>query len=315
MMSRRSPANVEEIVKKVLITGASGLIGSALVPLLTASGYTVGRLVRNKSKINVGDVYWSPVNGELDPVRLEGIDAVIHLAGETISERWTAAKKVRIRESRVIGTRLLAERLSATKYPPQVFISSSAIGYYGNRGSETLTEASAPGTDFLGKICQEWEDATAPAERSGIQVVHIRTGIVLSKKGGALAKMLPAFKLGVAGKLGTGDQFMSWVDIDDLLAIFLYALNNTQARGPINAVAPNPVTNAEFTKTLGHVLHRPTIFPVPAFAIRLLFGEMGQELLLGSTRVLPGKLTAAGFIFKHPNLEESLRHVLGITSK
>ena len=294
----------------ILITGSSGLLGSALVPSLTAAGHRVTRLVRSERGRNAGAVYWNPEAGTLDMAGLEGIDAAVHLAGETIAERWTAEKKARIRQSRVASTRLLSERLGEMKRPPKVFVSASAIGYYGNRGGELLDEQSASGSGFLADVCREWESATGPAEARGIRTVRLRIGVVLSASGGALAKMLPPFRMGVGGKLGSGTQYMSWIAIDDLIGIVQQAIASDTLSGPVNAVAPNPVTNLEFTKTLGKVLQRPTIFPVPAFAVRLLFGEMGQELLLGSTRVAPRRIIESGYKFRYPALEGALQAVL-----
>ncbi len=294
----------------ILITGSSGLLGSALVASLTAAGHRVTRLVRTERGRNAGDVYWNAEAGTLDLAGLEGIEAAVHLAGETISERWTAEKKARILESRVASTRLLCERLGEMKRPPKVLVSASAIGYYGDRGGELLDEQSTSGSGFLADVCRQWEASTGPAEAVGIRTVRLRTGVVLSASGGALAKMLPPFRMGVGGKLGAGDQYMSWIAIDDWIGIVQHALASDTLTGPVNAVAPNPVTNLEFTKTLGKILRRPTIFPVPAFAVRLLFGEMGQELLLGSARVAPRKLIETGYKFRYTALEAALRAVL-----
>jgi uncharacterized protein len=295
----------------VLITGSSGLLGSALIPSLTAAGHRVTRLVRSQRSRKEGDVYWNPEVGLLDPVALEAIDAAVHLAGESIAARWTAEKKTRILQSRVASTRLLAERLGQIQDRPKVFVCASAIGYYGDRGDQILTEESAPGSGFLYDVCRQWEAATGLAEERGIRTVRLRIGVVLSKTGGALAKMLPPFRMGLGGRLGAGTQYMSWIAIDDLVGSVHHALATDALRGAVNAVAPNPVTNLEFTKTLGKVLRRPTIFPVPALAVRLLFGEMGQELLLGSTRVEPRRLQESGYGFRHLTLEKALRAVLG----
>jgi len=296
---------------RVLLSGASGLIGSALAPALTESGHRITRLVRSEPNTAAGEVFWDPQAGQLELGPLEGTDAAVHLAGETIAGRWTADKKARIWESRVKSTLLLAESLGRLKSPLQVFLSASAVGYYGDRGEELLNEESAPGKGFLADVCRNWESAAAVIEPLGIRTVQLRTGVLLSPHGGALQRMLPAFRMGVGGRLGSGRQYMSWIAMDDLIGIILHLLATPSLRGPVNAVAPNPVTNREFTKTLGRVLHRPTICPAPAFAIRLGLGEMGQELLLASTRVEPAKLNASGYAFQHPHLEGALRSLLG----
>jgi hypothetical protein len=239
------------------------------------------------------------------------MDAVVHLAGESINGRWNAAKKQAIRESRVKGTRLLCETLVRLSHRPRVLVAASASGYYGDRGDEVLREESGAGSSFLSQVCQEWEAATKSAAERGIRAVNLRFGFVLSPAGGGLAKMLPAFKMGVGGKIGSGKQYMSWIAIDDLVQIILFATNTEALEGPANAVAPNPVTNLVFTKTLGRVLRRPAIFPMPAFAVRLAFGEMGKELLLASTRIEPARLLSAGYQFRFPELEGALRHLLG----
>ena len=295
----------------VLMTGSHGLIGSALMPVLGDGGHQVRRLLRTESDES-GTTSWDPEAGTFAPGAFAGIDAVVHLAGESIaSGRWTTARKSSIRDSRVIGTRNLCTALAGLETPPRVLVAASAIGFYGDRGDELLDESAPLGSGFLPDVCQEWEDAVAPARAQGIRVVHLRTGVVLSPRGGALAQMLPPFKLGAGGVLGSGNQYMSWVALDDMLGVVLYALTDTSVSGPVNAVAARAVTNREFTKTLGKVLHRPTIFPVPAFAVRLLFGEMGDALLLASTRVAPTRLNEAGFEFAYPDLEGALRHVLG----
>ena len=255
-------------------------------------------------------MYWNPAAGEIDAPKLEGIDAIVHLAGETINGRWTSAKKRAIRESRVKGTRLLCETLAKLSNRPRVLVAASASGYYGDRGDEVLREESEAGSSFLSQVCQEWEGATKAAAERGIRVVNLRIGFVLSRAGGGLAKMLPAFKMGVGGKIGSGKQHMSWIAIDDLAQIILFATSAESLQGPVNAVAPNPVTNLEFTKTLARVLRRPAIFPMPAFAVRLAFGEMGEELLLASARLEPARLLSAGYQFRFPQLEGALRHLL-----
>lgn len=303
---------------RVLVTGSTGLVGSALVPFLITLGHRVTRLVRKVSTSSAGlgpsvtDALWDPVAATIDRKALEGMDAVIHLAGENIAAgRWTPQQKARLRDSRVGGTRFLAETLASLQQPPRTLVSASAIGYYGSRGSELMTEGSALGTGFLADVCRDWEAATEPAARKGVRVVHLRVGVVLSPRGGALHKMLTPFKLGVGGVIGDGRQYLSWVSLDDLIGAIHHALVTETLRGAVNAVAPHPVTNREFTKALGRVLSRPTILPLPAFAARLLLGEMADALLLASTRVAPERLLSSGYKFQHPELEGALRHVLG----
>ncbi len=296
---------------RILVTGSTGLVGSALVAALRNKGHQVVRAVR-REPINTDEVLWNPEQGKLNAAQLSGVDAVVHLAGENIADgRWTEEKKKRILDSRVKGTRLLSETLANLNPKPRVLVSASAIGFYGNRGAEVLTEESSAGKDFLAEVCREWEDATASAKESGIRTVNLRIGIVLSKKGGALGKMLTPFKLGIGGRVGSGEQFMSWIALDDVLGIIEHALTNKTLSGPVNTVAPNPVTNEEFTKKLGAAISRPTIFPIPAFALRLAFGgEMADSTLLSSARVEPQKLKPSGYKFLYPTLDEALRHVL-----
>ena len=294
----------------ILISGSSGLIGQALIPVLKSGGHHVASLVRFKPQAGAPMVYWNPAAGELDSTKLEGFDAVVHLAGEPVSARWTPAKKQAIRESRVQGTRVLCEALAKVAARPRVLVAASASGYYGNRGDEVLREESAPGSTFPSQLCQEWEAATKPAAALGIRVVNLRIGFVLSPVGGGLGKMLPAFRMGAGGKLGSGTQYMSWIAIDDLVQITLFAIATETLSGPVNASAPNPVRNLEFTKMLGRVLRRPVIFPVPAFVIHLVFGQMGDELLLASTRMEPARLLGAGYQFRLPQLEAALRSLL-----
>jgi len=296
---------------KILMTGSSGLIGSALVPLLASQGHQVVRLVRHQTAPGEDVAVWDPDAGKLEVSALEQTDAVVNLAGENIaSGRWTEERKKRIRESRVRGTRLLSETLAQLAIPPRVLVSASAVGFYGPRGDEVLTEESLPGPDFLADVCKEWEAATEPARQKGIRVVNLRTGMALSGKGGALTAMLPAFRMGVAGKIGDGRQFVSWIAIDDLTRAISHAIAHESLSGPVNAVSPNPVRNAELTKALGKALGRPTFLAMPAFAVRLIFGEMADALLLASQRAQPRRLLDTGFTFQFPDFEAALRHVL-----
>lgn len=295
---------------QVAVTGASGLIGSAVVARLQAAGHTIKRLVR-RSAAEPDEVAWDPDGGTIDAQSLSGVDAVLHLAGESIAAgRWTAAKKMRIRESRVRGTRLVAETLQNLDPKPKVLVAASAIGYYGDRGTDQLDETSGPGEGFLVEVCRAWEAATDPAREAGIRVVNGRVGVVLSSQGGALPRMLTPFKAGLGGKVGSGKQYMSWIALDDVARAFHFAVETEMLSGPVNFVSPAPVTNAQFTKTLGRVLRRPTVLPLPAFAARLALGQMADELLLASARVVPARLTEAGFSFEYPQLEPALRHVL-----
>jgi uncharacterized protein len=295
---------------RILVSGSHGLVGKALIRSLTPDGHEIVRLVRGKPS-GATEIEWHPNEGRLDAAALEGLDAVIHLAGESIaSGRWTDEKKRAIRDSRVKGTTLLSEALARLTRPPSVFVSASAIGYYGNRGDELLTEKSAPGDDFLANVCVDWENATIPTIEKGIRTVHARFGIILDPNEGALGKMLTPFRMGIGGRVGDGKQWMSWIDIEDVVNGLKSLIENSDVNGPVNFVAPNPVTNAEFTKTLGHVLSKPTLFPVPAFAARLAFGEMGDALLLSGQRVRPVILEENGFVFRWPLLEDALRHLL-----
>jgi uncharacterized protein (TIGR01777 family) len=295
---------------KILISGASGFIGSALMSALDADGHELARLVRTPRKGAAGEVYWDPLGAQDVIQNLEGFDAVVHLAGESIGAgRWTAAKKQRILESRKKGTTLLAQSLAAAAVPPKVLVSASAIGYYGDRGDEILREDSRPGSGFLPDVCRAWEEAARPAQERGIRVACVRIGVVLHARGGALPRMLLPFRLGVGGRIGSGRQYMSWICLDDLVAIIQYLLA-ADLSGPVNAVSPNPVTNREFARMLGGVLARPSILPFPGFVLRVLLGEMADALLLSSARVEPAKLAAAGYRFKHPDLEAALRHVV-----
>ena len=294
---------------KILIAGASGLVGSALVSKLKAEGAEVTRLVRAAAKS--GEVEWHPESGSIDPLALEGFDAVVNLSGDGIANgRWTAEKKRRILDSRVNGTRLLSETMANLARKPKAFINASAVGFYGSRGNELVDEESSPGEGFLANVCRQWESATAPAEQSGIRVVKLRLGVIFTPDGGIMGSMLRPFKLGLGGKVGSGEQVISWVAMDDVVAAIGFIIQNESLRGPINIVAPQPVTNEEFTKILGRVLSRPTFMAMPAFAARLAFGEMADEMMLSSTRVAPKVLNDAGFKFQFPELEGAVRAML-----
>jgi uncharacterized protein (TIGR01777 family) len=301
--------------RNLLISGATGLVGRSLTPMLTALGFRVRRLVRSQP-LTPDDIRWDPARGQLDPAQLEGTDAAIHLAGEPIAGgRWSADRKREILESRLKGTTLLAETLAHLKRPPRVLLSASAIGIYGDRGDELLVETSplrtGPDAFFVEQVVHAWEAATEPAERGGIRVVRSRFGMILTPAGGALHAMLPAFQAGVGGRMGHGDQWTSWISIDDILGALHHILLTDGLRGPVNLTAPHPVRNAEFAQVLGNVLRRPSLLPAPAAALRLALGEMADELLLASARVLPERLRETGYQFRQPELEQALRHVLG----
>ena len=293
---------------RILLSGASGLLGGALLPSLKSRGFQVIRLVRGEAR---GDdqIAWHPWQ-PLSPETVSGFDAVIHLSGETVVGRWTDAKKAKIRESRVVSTGNLARALSKAAEKPPVLITASAIGYYGNRADELLRESSSAGTGFLAEVCQEWEDAARPAADAGIRCAQIRTGVVLSPDGGALQKMLTPFRMGVGGNVGNGRQWMSWIHIQDWIGAVHHILKTDLVQGAVNMVATKPVTNAEFTSTLGSVLSRPTIFPVPAFAAKLAFGQMAEEVLLASQRVEPNKLVTSGYPFQYSDLRRALEALL-----
>jgi hypothetical protein len=296
------------MISRILVSGVSGPIGAALLPSLKTGGYEVTRLVRGAASRDA-QISWNPAK-PIAPDMVSGFDAVIHLAGESIVGRWTKTKKAKIRDSRVDGTTNLTEALAQAKRKPEVFVCSSAIGYYGDRGNEVLNERSKPGTGFLADVCRDWEAATQAAAQAGIRTVQMRTGVVLSPKGGALGKMLPPFKIGVGGKIGDGRQWMSWIDVQDMVGAIHHILKSDLLQGPVNMVAPKPVTNAEFTKTLGSVLSRPTILPIPAFAVKLALGEMGETVLLGSQRVEPAELLTSGYPFRFGSLRASLESLL-----
>jgi uncharacterized protein (TIGR01777 family) len=296
--------------RTIAVTGASGFIGSAVVATLAAEGHRVLRLVRRPAESG-DEVAWNPDGGQIDAARLEGVDVVVHLAGESIAGgRWNAERKQRIRQSRVAGTGLLAGALARLASKPRVLVSGSAMGVYGDRGDEVLTETAAPGTGFLAEVGQAWESAADPARRAGIRVVHPRFGMVLHPSGGALERMLPPFRMGLGGHLGNGQQWMSWITRADAVAVIRAAILDETMSGPVNATSPNPVRNSEFTRLLGAALHRPAIAAVPAFALELLFGELAREALLASQRMIPARLTELGFQFNHPDLESALVAVL-----
>jgi hypothetical protein len=295
----------------VLVSGTGGLIGRSLVPALRGSGHQVSRLVRSPVGASPGDIAWSPERGSLDAAALEGVDGVVHLAGEPILGRWTAAKRARIRDSRVAGTALLARTIAGLARQPRVMVCASASGYYGDRGDELLTEESTPGTGFLADVCRDWEAAALPARAAGIRVVWVRTGLALSRSGGLLGTLLLPFRLGLGGPIGRGARYWSWIAIDDLVEVFRFALESHNLSGAVNAVAPHPLTNGEFARTLGRVLARPAVVPVPPAALRLVFGrEAANEAMLASVRLVPARLLGAGFRFRFPDIEGALRHVI-----
>jgi uncharacterized protein (TIGR01777 family) len=295
----------------IAITGSSGLVGSTLVDALESDGHLVRPIVRRAANASKHEIRWDPAAGMIDATDLANVDAVVHLAGENIAaHRWTASFKNKIVTSRVRGTTLLCETLVGLASKPTVLVSASAIGYYGNRGDELLDECATAGRGFLADVCQQWEAATHTARDANIRVVNLRIGFVLTRHGGGLAKMLKPFRLGLGGIIGSGNQFISWIELNDLVRVIKFALSAAVLNGPVNAVAPMPVTNREFTKTLGRVLRRPTVFPMPAFAARAAFGEMADEMLLASTRVEPRALSSVGFDFENPRLEPALRHLL-----
>jgi uncharacterized protein (TIGR01777 family) len=293
---------------KILISGSSGLIGTAATAGLQADSHNVVHLVRPGKTANPGDVQWDPMRATVDVAGLGGVDVVIHLSGAGIADcRWTEERKQLLRSSRIDTTRVLVDSLSRLKQKPRVLIVASAIGYYGTRGDEILTESSINGTDFLALLCRDWEAEASRAAAMGLRTIMLRTGVVLSGKGGALPRMLTPFKLGVGGRLGSGQQWMSWIAIEDVVGIIRHAIANEQVSGSVNVVAPNPVRNEEFTRLLAGMLHRPAIFPAPAFVLRLAMGEMADAVLLSSDRVMPERMLAAGYKFRFEILEPALR--------
>lgn len=295
---------------KILITGASGLIGTALQKFFSEKGYEMLLAGRGKPE-KPNEIQWDIENGFAEPERLEGLGVVIHLAGETVSGlRWTEEKKKAIRDSRVLGTRNVVETISELEEGPKLLISASGMDFYGDRGDEIMTESSKAGDTFLAEVCKAWEAEARRAEDAGVRTVLLRSGIVLSKDGGALATMLTPFKFGVGGVVGSGKQWMSWISLDDLVRVVNFVIENESIRGAVNNVSPNPVTNEEFTKTLGEVLYRPTILPLPEFAVNFVLGEMGDALLLDSRRIAPKRLLDAGFEFKYPDLKPAIEHAV-----
>ncbi len=295
---------------RILLSGSTGFVGSALAPWLRAQGHEVIPLVRHRARHDVSVASWDATTGAIKLETCGPIDAVLHLAGENIAGRWTRAKKQRILHSRVAGTRLLSQTIAGLERRPVVMISASAVGYYGDRGDEVLTETSSAGVGFLAEVCREWEAATGPAAAAGIRVVNLRMGVVLGAKGGALAKMLLPFRFGLGGRAGSGRQYMSWIAIDDLLAAIHHVLTAPLISGPVNAVSPQPITNREFTRILGTVLSRPAILPVPPAGLRLVFGEAADQMILASCRAVPQRLEQTGFVFRFGDLEGALRQIL-----
>jgi len=302
---------------RIAVSGATGLIGSALTQRLARDGQDVVPLVRRLARPGGGGgggeraIAWDPARGTIDRAALEGCEAVVHLAGENIFGRWTAEKKRRIRESRVAGTRLVSEAIAGLTRRPRVLLAASAVGYYGDRGAAELTEETPPGDDFLARVSRDWEAATGPAARAGVRVVNLRFGIVLASAGGALAKMLPAFRLGLGGRIGSGAQYFPWIALEDALGAILHALATESLAGPVNVTAPHPVTQLEFVRTLGRVLRRPAVLPLPSLALRLVFGREAAAMMESGQRVLPARLLASGYRFRFAELEPALRRLLG----
>ncbi len=296
---------------RVAIAGATGFLGSALRDHLTAAGHDAVPITRRRRGVGKDAIHWDPERGELHQNALEGFDAVVNLAGENLAQRWTDSAKRAIRESRVRATELLARTIAPMERPPRALLNASAIGIYGNRGAELLDESSAPGTGFLAEVVKVWEAATEPAKRGDVRIAFLRSGLVLDQTGGALRKMLTPFRLGFGGRVGSGEQILSWISLRDWVRAVEFVLGAGQVSGPVNLVASNPVSNADFTVALGHVLGRPTFIPIPESAIRLTFGEMGEATLLASQRVVPTRLLGAGFTFEHPTIEPALRAAVG----
>lgn len=293
---------------KILLSGASGLVGTRLYEFLAGKGHTIKKLVRKKHLNHTDEIFWDPMTQQVKVDSLEGVDVFINLAGENIAkQRWSKERKKEILESRINATKTLTDAVLKLKNPPKLFINASAVGYYGNAGETLLNENFPAGNDFLAKVCVDWEAAAKPVESKNVRLVFLRFGMVLSGDGGALKAMLTPFKLGVGGALGTGQQYMSWVDLEDLVNVVQHVLENEDLKGPFNVVSPNPVSNQMFTKTLGKVLNRPTLFSIPTFMVKLIFGEMGEELLLASQKCVPEKLQESGYQFKYSQLEDSLQ--------
>ena len=301
-----SSATTAQPTLRIAVTGATGFIGERLVPLLAAAGHTVVTISRHEPRPGTADVQWDPAHGVLDPARLEGIDAVIHMAGANVGQRWSDQARREIRESRTLGTSLLARTLAGLERRPSVLVSMSAVGYYGNGGERVLGEDSAPGTGFLAEVVQDWESAAGAARDAGIRVVHPRLGVVLDGHGGALERLLPPFRLGLGGRIGAGEQWMSWIAREDVARALAFLLGAGEVAGPVNVVAPEPVRNAEFTRELAGALDRPAFTVVPEFALRALYGQMAEETLLVSQRVTADRLQQAGFTFEYPTLQQAL---------
>jgi uncharacterized protein (TIGR01777 family) len=308
---------IKGVVMRILVTGSRGLIGSKLVPALKSDGHDVLRLTRTPTASEGTIVLWHPDSGEiLEQHRLDGLDVVIHLAGQNVAaSRWTPEQKASIRNSRVQGTALLARTLNRLENPPSLFICASAIGYYGDCGDRELTEESPLGEGFMAGVCRDWEAAADMADGAGIRMVKLRLGFVISRDGGGLAKMLTPFRWCVGGKIASGKQWMSWVDLEDVVGMVRHIVGHPEIAGPVNAVAPSPVTNAEFTRALAGALHRPAFLTIPAFVVRATLGEMADELLLYSAKVLPARLNTSGYVFKRPDLAESLRAAVAPTDR
>ena len=295
---------------KVAVSGATGLIGGALAARLIREGHDVVPLVRRPVSTGEPAIAWDPARGTIDRNALEGCDAVVNLAGESVFGRWSAEKKRRIRESRVNGTRLVSEAIARLSRPPRVLLAASAIGYYGDRGATELTEESSPGDDFLAEVARDWEAGTGPAAQAGVRVVNTRFGIVLTPAGGLLGSLLPPFRLGLGGPIGSGTQYVSWIALGDVLDVLLFLIATDSISGPVNVTAPHPLPNLEFVRTLGRVLRRPSVIPVPGFALQVILGQEAAAMMVGGQRVLPARLVAAGYRFHHADLEPALRHLL-----